>query len=160
MNGYILSVEKVIPASPEVIFGFLADATNHPVIDGSGMLTGAKSGSPDRLSLGVAFGMSMKLGVRYSTVNRVTAFEENRHIAWKTGPESWWGNVLGGRTWSYDLEPITGGTVVCESWDITDDHQRQLLKLGDIYSGKVRRDMERTLERLERAVAVDEARGG
>ena len=36
-----------------------------------------------------------------------------------------------------------------ETWDITPDHQRVLLKLGDIYSGKTRRDMERTLSRLD-----------
>ncbi len=38
------------------------------------------------------------------------------------------------------------------AWDITPDHQRFLLKLGDIYWGKTRRDMERTLARLDALV--------
>ena len=58
------------------------------------------------------------------------------------------GKLVAGRVWRYELTPVEGGTLVRESWDITADHQRFLLKLGDIYSGKTRRDMERTLERL------------
>ena len=96
----------------------------------------------------------MKLGVRYSTVNRVVEFEENRRIAWQTGPEGAWGRLVGGRIWRYDLEPTGDGTVVRESWDITPDHQRSLLKLGDIYSNKTRRDMERTLARLDALVTA------
>jgi len=49
---------------------------------------------------------------------------------------------------------------VRESWDITDDHQRVLWKLGDIWSGKTRRDMERTLERLSQLVAGEGVAGG
>ena len=60
--------------------------------------------------------------------------------------------LIAGRIWRYELEPEDGGTLVRESWDITPDHQRVLLKLGDIYSGKTRRDMERTLERLSEVV--------
>jgi hypothetical protein len=62
--------------------------------------------------------------------------------------------VIAGRIWRYVLEPVDGGTRVVESWDITPDHQRVLLKLGDIYSGKTRRDMERTLGRLDALVTA------
>ena len=65
---------------------------------------------------------------------------------------------MAGRVWRYELEPVEGGTLVRESWDITPDHQGGLLKLGDIYSSKTRRDMERTLERLSRLVS-DAAEG-
>jgi hypothetical protein len=65
------------------------------------------------------------------------------------------GRIVAGRVWRYELAPVDGGTLVRESWDITDDHQRFLLKLGDIYSGKTRRDMERTLDRLGQLVASD-----
>ena len=159
MKGYVLSVERMIPAPPEKIFDVLADATRHSAIDGSGMLQGAtsvgeKADVPQPLTLGAMFGMSMKmLHLPYSTANRVVEFEENRRIAWQTGPPGYMGRLVAGRIWRYELEPVDSGTLVRESWDITPDHQRVLLKLGDIYSSKTRRDMERTLERLSRLVA-------
>jgi hypothetical protein len=160
MKGYVLTVERVVPAPPEAVFDILADVGKHYLIDGSGMLQGADDGNPKRLALGATFGMGMKLLVSYSTVNRVVEFEENRRIAWKTGPTGLMGRLVAGRVWRYQLTPVDGGTLVQESWDITDDHQRFLLKLGDIYSGKTRRDMQRTLERLAQLVAVDGGPGG
>jgi hypothetical protein len=153
MKGNVLTVERVVPAAPEVIFDLLADVSRHHLIDGSGMLQGADGAAPQRLALGMTFGMGMKLLVSYSTVNRVVEFENNRVIAWKTGPPGFMGKLVAGRVWRYELTPVEGGTLVRESWDITDDHQRVLLKLGDIYSGKTRRDMERTLDRLSALVA-------
>ncbi|HVB94666.1 MAG TPA: SRPBCC family protein [Acidimicrobiales bacterium] len=152
MQGYVLTVERVIAASPEAIFDVLSDASQHTLIDGSGLLQGARKDGPQRLSLGDTFGMGMKMVVRYSTVNTVVEFEENRCIAWQTGPKGPLERVLAGRVWRYELQPVDDGTRVRESWDITPDHQRVLLKLGDIYSGKTRRDMERTLARLDALV--------
>lgn len=157
MKGYVLSVEREIAAPPEVIFDVLSDASKHALIDGSGMLQGvaATSTVTDRLALGSTFGMGMKMvALRYSTVNTVVEFEPDRRIAWQTGPKGGWGRVIAGRIWRYVLEPVDGGTRVVESWDITPDHQRVLLKLGDIYSGKTRRDMERTLGRLDALVTT------
>ena len=148
MKGYVLTVERVVPATPDVVFDVLADVSRHHLIDGSGMLQGANEAAPQRLALGTTFGMGMKLLVSYSTVNRVVEFEENRSIAWKTGPAGFMGKVVAGRVWRYELTPVEGGTLVRESWDITGDHQRALLRLGDIYSRKTRRDMELTLARL------------
>ncbi len=153
MQGYVLTVERMIPSSPEVIFDVLADASKHTLIDGSGMLQGAKEREPERLALGATFGMGMKLGVRYSTVNKVVEFEENRRIAWQTGPEGFAGRLMGGRIWRYQLKPGPEGTLVQESWDITPDPMRVLLKLGDIYANKTKRDMERTLDRLAELVS-------
>ena len=155
MKGYVLTVERVVPAPPGAVFDILADVSRHHLIDGSGMLQGANEGNPQRLALGTSFGMGMKLLVSYSTVNRVVEFDENRRIAWKTGPTGFMGRIVAGRVWRYELAPVDGGTLVRESWDITDDHQRFLLKLGGIYSGKTRRDMERTLDRLGQLVASD-----
>jgi hypothetical protein len=153
MQGYVLTVQRTIPSPPEAIFDVLADAAKHTLIDGSGMLQGAKEQEPERLALGSKFGMGMKLGVRYSTVNKVVEFEENRKIAWQTGPEGFAGRLMGGRIWRYQLEPGPEGTLVRESWDITPDPMRVLLKLGDIYSNKTKRDMEGTLERLAQLMA-------
>jgi uncharacterized protein YndB with AHSA1/START domain len=157
MKSYVLSVERTIPAPPEVIFDVLSDPSKHSLIDGSGMLQGTSGQDPsedeERLALGDTFGMGMKMAaMRYSTVNRVVEFEDDRRIAWQTGPTGAWGRVLAGRIWRYQLEPVEGGTRVVESWDITPDHQRFLLKLGGVYWGKTRRDMERTLARLEELV--------
>jgi hypothetical protein len=97
--------------------------------------------------------MSMKMfRMPYSTVNRVVEFELDRRIAWQTGPTGIMERLVAGRIWRYELEAADGGTLVRESWDITPDHQRVLLKLRDIYSSKTRRDMERTLERLDQLV--------
>jgi uncharacterized protein YndB with AHSA1/START domain len=152
MEGYVLTVERMIRATPEAIFDVLADPAQHSQIDGSGLLQGAKEEGSPRLALGVTFGMGMKMGVRYSTVNTVVEFEENRRIAWQTGPKGKLEPYVAGRIWRYELEPRDNGTLVRESWDITTDHQRVLLKLGDIYSGKTRRDMELTLARLDTLV--------
>ena len=86
----------------------------------------------------------MKMGVRYKTESRVVEFEDNRLIAWKTGPTGKWGRFVAGRIWRYELE-TTGEDTRRESWDITVDHQRVLLKLGGIWSGKTRRDMDELL---------------
>jgi uncharacterized protein YndB with AHSA1/START domain len=153
MEGFVLTVERVIRATPEAIFDVLADPAQHARIDGSGLLQGAKEGDSTRLALGVTFGMGMKMGVHYSTVNTVVEFEENRRIAWQTGPKGKLEPYVAGRIWRYELEPGEKGTRVRESWDITTDHQRGLLKLGDIYSKKTRRDMELTLARLDTLVS-------
>ena len=102
-----------------MIFDFLADPSKHSLIDGSGMLQGANDAGATRLALGVTFGMGMKMGVRYSTVNTVVEFEENRLIAWQTGPKGKLEPYVAGRIWRYELEPRGDRTLVRESWDIT-----------------------------------------
>ena len=154
MQGYVLTVERLIRASPEVIFDVLADPAKHSLFDGSGMVQGSNEAPASRLALGTTFGMAMKLGIRYSTVSTVVEFEENRRIAWQTGPKGKLEAYVAGRVWRYELEPVEDGTVVRESWDITTDHQRFLLRLGDIYSNKTRRDMELTLARLDTLVTA------
>ena len=67
MKGYVLTVERIVPAPPEVVFDILADVSQHHLIDGSGMLQGANEGNPQRLALGTSFGMGMKLLVYYFT---------------------------------------------------------------------------------------------
>ena len=98
LQGYVLLVKRMIAASPEKIFDVLSDATQHSVIDGSGMLQGKRPEAPQRLALGTTFGMSMKmLHMPYSTVNRVVEFEMNRRIAWQTGPTGFMERLIAGR---------------------------------------------------------------
>jgi uncharacterized protein YndB with AHSA1/START domain len=148
MDGNVVTVERIIPAPADVIFDLIADASRHPDIDGSGAVRKVKDGSPARLSTGSTFGMSMHMGIGYSMVNTVVEFEENRRIAWQARPGGLAGRFTAGRIWRYELEPVDGGTRVRESWDISQDHQRPLLKLGGLPS-KTAANMERTLARIE-----------
>jgi uncharacterized protein YndB with AHSA1/START domain len=151
VDGNVVSVERVIPAPPEAIFDLVADAARHPEIDGSGTVKQAKD-APERLTAGSTFGMSMRMGIKYSMVNTVIEFEDNRRIAWQARPGGIVGKFVGGRIWRYELEPVEGGTRVRESWDVSKDHQRALLKLGGL-PDKTKASMERTLARVEELTA-------
>jgi len=145
MNEYeqVVSVERFVPAPPEAIFELLVDPDRHHDIDGSGTVVGAKQGS-QRLRLGSRFGMSMRVKMSYSMVSTVIEFDEPRLIAWQTrGP----GNLGGGRIWRYELQPVEGGTVVRESWDITRESvlSKWMVKgLGE----KTKENMTATLDRI------------
>jgi uncharacterized protein YndB with AHSA1/START domain len=152
MQGDRITVERLVPAPAEKIFALLADAARHPVIDGSGMVRQAKSGATEPLKLGSTFGMSMKMGIRYSMESEVIEFEPGRRIAWQSRPPGRMGKMSGGRVWRYELEPRDDGTLVRETWDISRDKQRRLLGLGGLPK-RTREGMEKTLERIEELLA-------
>jgi hypothetical protein len=137
----VVTVERVIKAPAASIFAIVADASRHAEIDGSGSVKGLKQGAPQHLSLGSTFGMSMRLGVPYSMSNKVIEYEQDRRIAWQTTMSGPLGRVIGGRIWRYELEPAPGAegrTVVKETWDITQDKQRFMLRAGPV--GKQTKD--------------------
>ena len=138
----------MIPAPPKAIFDLLADAAAHSRFDGSGTVREVRGEAPQRLSMGSTFGMSMRVGLPYRMANTVTEFEEGRRIAWQARPPGIAGRLLAGRTWRYELEPVDGGTLVRESWDVSTDHQGAFLKLGPLPE-RTRRNMEATLRRIE-----------
>jgi len=145
------TVERLIPAPPEKIFELLADPRRHRDIDGSGNVREAKE-TPERLSLGAQFGMSMKMGLPYSMVSEVVEFEDGRRIAWQSRPPSSFGaRFAGGRIWRYELEPRDGGTLVRESWDIS--QEKATKGLVRRARKKTRAAMEKTLARIEELVA-------
>jgi uncharacterized protein YndB with AHSA1/START domain len=146
--GDVETVERVIAAPPEKIFDLLADPRRHHEIDGSGTVHEAKD-APERLALGSTFGMSMKLVVPYSMTNTVVEFDENRCIAWKPHLSGKMFQRFGGRIWRYELEPVDGGTLVRESWDISGDSTKALVRAG---RKKTRKSMEQTLARIEELV--------
>jgi uncharacterized protein YndB with AHSA1/START domain len=150
-NRDVASAERVIPAAPDKIFDLLADPRRHREIDGSGTVRDATRGS-ERLALGSKFGMSMKMGVPYSMSNTVIKFEENRCIAWQTLPSvSWCAKFGGGRIWRYELEPVDGGTLVREVWDISREAglSKPLVARGRQHTVE---NMEKTLARIEEIV--------
>jgi uncharacterized protein YndB with AHSA1/START domain len=151
MEGHVVSVERVIAAPASAIFEVVADANRHPEIDGSGSVVKTKAGTPEKLSLGSTFGMSMKMGVPYSMSNTVVEFEPDRRIAWQTVFSGFFGRYIGGRIWRYQLEEVPGGTKVTESWDISQDKQGFFLKLGKLPTVTAE-SMSKTLERLAQAV--------
>ena len=141
-----LTVERVVPAPPERVFDLLADPRRHREIDGSGLLRDAVSG-PDRLSAGAVFGMHMQAGASYRMRNTVVEFEDGRRIAWQSRPASGLaGKLAGGRIWRYELTPLGSGTLVRETWDISQERV-PLLVAG--LRRITRRNMEKTLARLE-----------
>jgi uncharacterized protein YndB with AHSA1/START domain len=142
-----VSVQRLVPAPPEPIFDLLVDPARHVDIDGGGSVQQARSGGR-RLALGDRFGMDMKLGIAYSMSNTVVEFEENRRIAWQTLGTGPVGKVLGGRIWRYELEPVEGGTLLTETWDIRDENPLSKPFVRGM-AGMTRRNMEATLARIE-----------
>jgi hypothetical protein len=151
MTTDVVTVERVIPAPAAEIFALLSNASRHRDIDGSGTVREAK-GDPEPLELGSKFGMSMKMGIPYSMVSTVVEFEPDRRIAWQTRGPGPLGQHVAGRIWRYELEPVEGGTLVRESWDIRSEAavSRPLVRR---LAGKTKANMAATLERIEAVVA-------
>lgn len=148
----LLSVERFVPAPPEAVFDLLVDPARHPEIDGGESVVGARSGGR-RLGLGDRFGMDMKLGTAYSTLNTVVEYEEGRRIAWQTSATGPLAKVLGGRIWRYVLEPVEGGTLVTETWDIRSEAAVSKPFVRRM-APMTRRNMARTLVRIEQVVTA------
>ncbi len=145
------TVERFIPATPEAIFALVANPKRHHEIDGSGTVREAQD-TPETLQLGSTFGMHMKMGIPYSMVSKVIEFEPNRRIAWQTAPPSKIGAMLaGGRIWRYELEPSEGGTIVRESWDISQEKVKAIVAPARKKTIKAMTD---TLERIETLLAT------
>mgnify|MGYP000226659663 FL=1 len=136
----IVSVERVIPAAPGLIFEILADPRQHSKIDGSGSVKAAKVSAPSRLSKGSKFTMDMKILIPYKMTNTVVEFEENRRIAWQH---------FGGHIWRYILEPVDGGTKVTEQFDYNGSKSALMLKLRGSMSTN-EKFMIKTLENIEK----------
>jgi uncharacterized protein YndB with AHSA1/START domain len=146
-----VSVERVIAATPQQIFDVLANPACHPDFDGSGSVKAAAEGSPERLSVGAKFQMSMKRGIAYSMVNTVTEFDENQRIAWSPKPSNGRGSRFVGRIWRYELEPVGAGTKVTETWDISNESARFFLRY--VAASQTRKAMEKSLEQLDMLLA-------
>lgn len=140
------TVERFIAAPASAIFALVADPARHPEIDGSGTVRKATSGGGGQMKLGSRFGMSMKAGIPYSMVSEVIEFEQDRRIAWQTkSPIAFMGLFVGGRIWRYELEPATGGTLVRESWDISEERVKAMVRP---MRRRTRQAMTSTLERI------------
>ena len=150
MSNDVISVERVVPAPADQVFALLSDPRRHPEFDGSGTVRQAKN-VPDELTLGSRFGMDMRMGLPYSMVSTVIELEPDRRIAWQTTtPVPFLGHFVGGRIWRYELEPVEGGTLVRETWDITQEKTPWLVRSA---KRTVARVMAASLERIEQVLA-------
>lgn len=129
---------RFVSASPQEVFDLLADPTQHPLIDGSGTVRSTHGNTPERLSLGAKFGMSMKLGMPYRMTNQVVEFDEPNVIAW---------SHVGGHVWRYRLRAVDGGTEVTEEFDWGPARAPLLLSLIGAPTRNAKA-IERTLDRL------------
>lgn len=60
---------------------------------------------------------------------------------------------MSARIWRYELEPVPGGTLVRETWDISRETTRFLIRYA--MAGRTRQDMAKSLERLDKLVTAD-----
>lgn len=152
MDGNTVSVERLVKAPPQEIFALLADAGKHASFDGSDSVNHAAEQSVP-LSKGSKFGMAMRgrketLFIPYRTTNTVIEYEQDRRIAWQTFGM---GGLVGGRIWRYELTPAEGGTLVRETWDVSQDKQKRMITSGSM--PKVTEDgMRATLERIAKVL--------
>ena len=136
----VATATRVVPAAAADIFDLLATPARHAEIDGSGTVREPRgSRTPERLSLGATFGMSMRWGLPYSILNEVVEFDEPRLIAWRH---------FAGHVWRYRLEPLgPESTKVTEEWDPRPSrHSRATRLLG--WPRRNARAIEQTLDNL------------
>lgn len=149
-----MSVERSIPASPEVIFKLLCDPEGHVAIDSLGMLVSAE-GAPVR-AVGDTFVVHMDrealndypLG-KYDVTVVITAIVPDRRIEWTIE-----GIVRPPlkHVYGYLLEPFDRGTLVTSyyDWSRVDDERRGIFPI--VSEGALRA----TLGILARTVARDQ----
>jgi len=144
------TVERFIPAPPAAIFDLLADPSRHRDIDGSGTVRERTAGS-ERMALGSRFRVNMKFGVAYSMESTIIEFVTDRRIAWQSrSPNKMISSFGGGRIWRYELEAVDGGTLVRESWDISQERGARVLVRR--LRKSTREAMIKTLARIEEIV--------
>ncbi|MBA0047245.1 SRPBCC family protein [Mycobacterium sp. NPDC050853] len=150
-SSQVETVERMIAAAPGPIFALLTDPNRHREFDGSGAVRAARADTGP-LVLGSTFSMSMKAGLPYRMTSTVVEYEKDRRIAWQTRGPTALGKYVAGRVWRYELEPVDGGTLVRESWDIS----RESPLTRPLISGlgaQARLNMEATLAGIEKLVA-------
>lgn len=144
MGTNSVTVERLIKAPAAAIFEILATPSRHSEIDGSGTVKG--SAVSDRVSLGSTFTTDMKWVFPYKMVNTIVEFEENRRIAWQPRPDNGLlDKFVGGRIWRYELDEREGGTLVKETWDIS--QERVPLSVRGL-AGTAKKGMIATLQRI------------
>src|ERR1700733_1987015 len=155
-DGFV-SVSRRIEAPAERLFALLTDSTNHPLIDGSGMVREpAPAGT--MAGIGARFLMNMhhqEMG-DYQMRNEVVEYQAGQRLVWEpvrveeaAGPQQEEVMADSGRyRWGFELSPEgPGATMVTETFDCTrsPDDLRKATKEGEGW----RDAMTASLARLE-----------
>ena len=113
-------VDRLIPATPDVIFKVLRDPAGHVAIDSSGMLM-SSTGEPVS-GVGDSFVIHMDREALhdvplqlYDVTVSITVFEPDRRIEWTI--LSGFLKPQIGHVYGYRLEPFDGGTSVTSYYD-------------------------------------------
>lgn len=141
-----VSTSRVIAADRQRLFDIVADPSMHPVIDGSGSVKGTTDEEPERLAMGMSFGMDMRIGAPYRITNTVVEFEEGVRLAWRH---------MGGHRWRYEFADTPEGTLVTETFDWATSRSPLFLQLAG-YPRRNLRGMQATLARLEELATTGE----
>jgi uncharacterized protein YndB with AHSA1/START domain len=141
-----VTASTVVAAPAGEVFALLANPHRHHEFDGSGTLRGAVSG-PDRLALGDRFGMDMKIKLPYRITNRVVELQPDRLIGWCHFSKA---------VWRYELEAVTGGTRVTETFDYSRSPFAKAIELAKFPRGNAKsiRDTLRRLQHMFEAPAA------
>ena len=105
-----MSVSRTIDASPQSVFGVLADPSTHEAIDGTGWVRESRDGVA-LTGPGQIFRMGMYHANHpdgsYEMANRVEVFDPPRAISWQPGQDLDGSGTpqFGGWFWRYDLAP-------------------------------------------------------
>ena len=111
-----IRVCRVINAPASQVFSFLADPTNHVLLDMSGMIRSASDGTPIRAADDV-FVMNMHNEIRgdHQVENHVIVYEPERAIGWAPAEP---GQPPAGHTYVWELATEGGGrTLVTQTYD-------------------------------------------
>jgi hypothetical protein len=126
MSEQRIEVQRTIPVPASVIFSLLCDPDGHVQIDASGMLMSSEGAPATRVGDTFLVHMDREalndvpLG-KYSVSIRITAFEEDREIAWAI--EHPLIDPPMGYVYGYSLEPVESGTLVTSYYDWSNTHE-------------------------------------
>ena len=104
------AVRAVFAADPEQLWPWIADPTRHPELAGSGEPHAITLTSEQREGVGTRFESKQRVAgglVRYTSRSEVLDYEPNRRFRFRTS---------GNTDWDFQLEPMTGGTLVTHSF--------------------------------------------
>jgi hypothetical protein len=151
-----IEVQRLIPATPSVIFRVLSDPKGHVAIDSSGMLMAA---SGDRVSaVGDSFVVHMDrealndypLGL-YDVTVRIVTLVPDSEIAWTVE-----GGLKLGHVYGYRLDPVPDATMVTSYYDWSSAEQEW--KEAGIFPVISEQALRATLGILARTVAPGQPR--
>ncbi len=160
--------QRIIAATPELIFRALADPLRHAQLAGSGEVKAVRMHHPDAVGVGSTFEADEEIRVgrstqKFTAISTITEYDPPHAISWTTMPPNrprphriqWW----------FRMEQVpAGGTRVTERVEVDlGAVPNVLMKLpyARLRGPIVRAGMSKTLENLERALSpVPDTRHG